>query len=425
MNKAFLFALTLASCLVTTAAFAQCQSPSGADHALQLQNLLDNMPNLPTSSRAIVLCPNTVWNLQRTLVVPAGAAYTKIYTAGFPTDASRAVLQANSVNTAAAIDTRTTGFDAYGNFIAADYVELRNIQFDGGLTRGVQTCAFRACWDDQALLRMGGATYGQVVDSVKAWGSRTSSTVYFDRQSDLSELDYRPGCAFGQISNSEFLDAGESATGKYSDGIRLKCSGTKVFNNTITDATDVGIAIFGSPGLNGVTTQVYNNLVRTSGGPGGRGTIGGISMVDLWDTNDGQMVGLEVFNNTIQGNYNSVTRSGYIQIGIAMGRKLICEPQGTDLYMHGANVHHNQLLGKMGYGFIIDGVQNWTFVNNTDSATHFGSPTDSCWSCGGFPSPRGYIVHYDVFNPQPSGHAQGTFQPGYTVGCTHGVHARP
>ena len=59
----------------------------------------------------------------------------------------------------------------------------------------------------------------------------------------------------------------------------------------------------------------------------------------------------------------------------------------------------------MQYGFIVDGVTDWTVTGNIDEATHTGSPGVDC---GGIfaSAPAGFQYN--------SARAEGTFQPEFT-----------
>lgn len=55
----------------------------------------------------------------------------------------------------------------------------------------------------------------------------------------------------------------------------------------------------------------------------------------------------------------------------------------------------------MGYGFVVDGVTNWTVTGNTDNASHAGVPGRGC-AGNSMPKPKGFLINQD--------RSEGTFQ---------------
>ena len=88
-----------------------------------------------------------------------------------------------------------------------------------------------------------------------------------------------------------------------------------------------------------------------------------------------------------------------------MGSRVwLCLDEGeTTLTAYGGTVINNILRGdKMQYGFAVDGVRNWTVLDNIDESDHIGTPTIHC---------RGQVASkpsgFQYYRP----HAEGTFQP--------------
>lgn len=69
--------------------------------------------------------------------------------------------------------------------------------------------------------------------------------------------------------------------GQWADGVSLSCRNSEVSGNTITDATDGSVVIFGSPG-----SAVHNNTILARK----RVALGGINMVDYNVTSSQQLV---------------------------------------------------------------------------------------------------------------------------------------
>ena len=110
-----------------------------------------------------------------------------------------------------------------------------------------------------------------------------------------------------QVSRGELLIPRRPLTrllqGEWADGISLGCQKATVTGNTIVDATDGGIVIFGSPG-----SLVQGNTVLQQT----RQVMGGINMVDT-TLFGGSYEGVIVAENTFNA------ESSFIKVGIAMG----------------------------------------------------------------------------------------------------------
>ena len=63
-------------------------------------------------------------------------------------------------------------------------------------------------------------------------------------------------CTGATIQNNDIGPCGSDAFQQWADGISLSCSNSIVRNNTISDATDGGIVIFGAPG-----SLIQNNTI--------------------------------------------------------------------------------------------------------------------------------------------------------------------
>jgi parallel beta-helix repeat protein len=139
-----------------------------------------------------------------------------------------------------------------------------------------------------------------------------------------------------------------------------------VQGNTIQDATDGGIVVFGAPG-----STIQNNTITAKS----QLLFGGINLVDYAPMN-GNYTGTLVTHNTIDA------AGAFIKIGIAMGQQVWNCTTGTN---YGGTVTDNTLEGPyMGYGYAVNGVSNWTVTGNVDNATHVGTQTAG----GCFGSPR-------------------------------------
>jgi hypothetical protein len=319
-----------------------------------------NAALLETGDKA-VLCAEAVFELTAPVVFTADGQ--QVYTQGHPTDDRRAVLRVVSNSDTSAVTMRDW----------SDAV-LSNVIVDGNRPN----LGYRS---GQALIYAGGYASGQVIREVKAFDTRSWSTIH------IMEGDLIP-CSDALVENNEIGPAGEP-DGSWADGISLACTHSVVRNNMITDATDGGIVIFGAPG-----SRVENNVIRAQT----RTLLGGINMVDFLYSGD--YTGTVVHDNEIDA------AGAVIRIGMAMGtHPWFCDPD-QEQTLFGAEVTGNTLKGdRMQYGFAVDGVTKWTVMENEDLAAHSGTPTGDCG--GTIPSaPSGFQYH--------SARADGIFQKEFT-----------
>ncbi len=305
-------------CDELTSATLQC-IPSG-DHA-SIQRALTR-----PGSRAM-LCRNAVFELSETIYYTADNQ--KIYTQGFPTDDSRALLRIvhKDVATAVSMNNRAG-------------VKMSHVIIDGnrpelGIASG-------------GLIESGGNGAGTVVEWVKAYEPRGWSVLVIGHGDDLV-------CQGAVARNNELGPAGR-AEYIMADGISLACRNSIVENNTIVDATDGGIVIFQAPG-----SLVANNTIIAES----RIMFYGIPMVDTGPY-DGDFTGTHVTGNIIDA------RGALIRHEIDMGPYVGCIPaEEITFKSRGAVVTNNTLMGDhMAYGFVVSGVEGWTVTGNVDLSTH-------------------------------------------------------
>ncbi len=288
------------------------------------------------SGAKAVLCPDAVFELAAPVVFTAPGQ--EISTQGYPTDRTRAVLLVRGGN-------QTTAVNGGGQ----SGVVLRNVQVDGnrpalGSSKG------------DALIVMGGAGTDQTVREIVAREPRSWSALHIF---EGAVTDNVPQCQRATIVDNQIGPSGQ-ADGTWADGISLACGSSLVQGNTVTDATDGAIVVFGAPG----STIQNNTIVAVS-----RQLLGGINMVDF-DPVGGNYTGTVVKNNVIDG------RSHFIKVGIAMGPAVWnCSAANN----HGGTVTGNTLRGlNFGYGYAVNGVTNWTVTDNIDQARHVGAAGLGC-----------------------------------------------
>jgi parallel beta-helix repeat protein len=326
-----------------------------------------------------VLCQGAVFDLSGSVVFTGNGQ--KIYTEGFPTDDRRAVLRVADPSVISAVV-----------MIDRSNVELRNVVVDGNRP------SFGHVTGD-ALILAGGSASGQVIREIKAFEPRSWSILHLFEGPP-------PRCSGALVEDNELGPAGQqdgtwadgismACTNSIMDGISMACTNSIIRNNTITDATDGGIVIFGAPG-----SVIEDNVIRAST----RVLLGGINMVDFFPY-AGDYTNTRVRRNVIDA------AGAVIRIGLGMGNRVwICldpvNPNPPDPTLFGAVVTENILRGNyMQYGFAVDGVRDWTVTGNVDLANHSGTPTTDC--NGQVASPPAGFQFY-------SARAEGVFQTEFT-----------
>ena len=289
--------------------------------------------------KAAVLCQGAVFELTDSVVIDADRQ--QIYTEGFPSDERRAILRIVSPDLATAVIMRD-----YSDVVLSHVIvdgNRPNLGYKGG----------------DALVYAGGSSSGQTIRHVRIMEPRSWSALHLIQ----GHPSPNPPCSNALVEDNEIGPAGSSDE-TWADGLSLACTNSIVRNNRITDATDGGIVIFGAPG-----SVIEGNIIRAET----RTLLGGINMVD-YDPYDGSYTGTVVRNNVIESS------GAVIRIGLGMGVRVWgCWPADTDKTLYGGTVTGNVLRGeKMQYGFAVDGVRDWTVLDNLDEAVHSGIPSVDC-----------------------------------------------
>jgi parallel beta-helix repeat protein len=287
------------------------------------------------------LCPGAVFEIRKAVYFTA--PQQRIETVGLPTDATRAKLRIAS-NTLAVY-----GHDQSG-------AVLQNIEVDGSCPQCGPSGPSEPSGPSGALIEMGGNSTGQMVRNVYAHHSRGGILHLFGGNGGTQ------GCQRATVSGNLITNAGSDAQNAWADGISLDCGNTLVENNTVRDATDGAIVIFGAPG----STVRNNTIIALT-----QELLGGINMVDH-GPDGGDYTGTTVTGNVIDA------QGAFVKVGLAMGPPIwACGTQGVVNY--GATVTGNTLKGDlMGYGFAVNGVRDWTATGNKDESKHVGLAVGNC-----------------------------------------------
>jgi hypothetical protein len=326
--------------------------PSGTQDDINAQ--------LQKKGSTAVLCQDAVFELSRPVEVNADGQ--QIYTEGYPEDDHRAVFRIVSPGVTTAV-------------VMRDYsdVVLSNLIIDGNRP----ALGYK---EGDALVYAGGDSTGQVIRTNKIFEPRSWSALHLIEP-----------CSDALVEDNDIGPAGYP-DGTWADGISLACTKSIVRNNRIVDATDGAIVVFAATG-----SIIEGNFIQAKT----RTLLGAIHLVAA-DLYDGDYTGTVVRNNIIESN------GAVIRIAVPMGvRTWLCLDENEDANtIFGATVTHNILRGdQVQYGFIVDGVRDWTVTDNIDESTHIGVPTNACR--GQIPSkPAGF----QYYLPR----SQGTFQPEFT-----------
>ncbi|MBI4541137.1 MAG: right-handed parallel beta-helix repeat-containing protein [Gemmatimonadetes bacterium] len=212
------------------------------------------------------------------------------------------------------------------------------------------------------------------------------------------------GCTKALIEENEIGPSG-IPDGEWSDGISHGCNDSVARKNTITDATDVGLVIFGAEG-----SVVEDNVIRARS----RTLLTGIGMADILGYG-GNFTNVRVRRNVIDA------QGATIRVGMLLGHRVfVCMPDSMvaqEPLLYGAIITDNRLEGDhMQYGFAVDGVRDWTVTGNIDNAKHSGTPGLAC--NGQMPSPP---AGFQKYSPRASGQFQAGFREAYLHGALHSV----
>jgi len=320
-------------------------------------NQNDINARLRVDGSVAVLCQGAVFELTGPIVINANRQ--QIYTEGFPKDEHRAVLRIVSTEVTTAV-------------LMRDYsdIVLSNIIIDGNRPNLGHK-------DGEALIYAGGYSSKQVIRANKIMEPRS-----------WSALQLIEPCSDALIEDNDIGPAG-MPDGTWADGISLACTNSTVRNNRIVDATDGAIVIFAATG-----SIIEGNIIRAET----RTLLGGIHMVAS-DLYSGNYTGTIVRNNIIE------SAGAVIRIAVPMGTRVwLCLDKNSNVNpIYGGTVTNNILRGeKIQYGFIVDGVRDWTVTDNIDESTHIGTPTVDC---------NGQIASSPAGFQYYAPRAQGVFQP--------------
>ncbi|KAM0751727.1 hypothetical protein T439DRAFT_300725 [Meredithblackwellia eburnea MCA 4105] len=340
------------------------------------EQIINSLLSMGGAGTVVYLCPSVTISLRNPIQFTA--ANQTIVTRGQPTDSTRATLLVTGATQTNAIT---------GSCAACSGVQLRNIQVNGnrpalGFISGSA--------GGSALLEMGGTNQGQIIDNVKAYEPRSWSTLHGIEGTSNS-------CSGMTITNNQLGPAGQGPsgtqqtrfskrasyvpTGQWADGISLACQKSYVSGNTITDATDGAIVVFGAPG----SSIVGNTIISAT-----RNLMGGVNAVDInpWA---GSFAGTVVSGNTIN------SKSAMIKVGLPIGSMVWGSNNSTSQRTSNGTWTGNTLTsgatGYFGYGIAIGGHNSASVYENTFVNANFAGVVSG--SCTNPPPPTPAPLYFD------------------------------
>jgi hypothetical protein len=272
-----------------------------------------------------VLCQHAVFTISHQIVLPTDGE--QLYTDGSPSDDTRARIEVADPNLATAIFSRSSN------------IAIHHVVVDGARSRlGREP-------KGGALIEVGGDVTGITLHHIRAYDPRGWSVLHVFEGSGK--------CTGAVVSDNDLGPSGHP-NGEWADGISFACRNGFIERNTVTDASDGAIVLFGAPG-----TLVAANTIVTRDNT----LLGGVNLVDH-SPFDGDYTGVVVRDNKIEA------LGGYIKVGIAAGPSVWGDH--TEWINRGAVISNNSLLGNhFGYGIAVQGVEGFTITGNKAHG-HFG-----------------------------------------------------
>ena len=283
-------------------------------------------------SRA-VLCPKATFRLSHRIVLSFDGQ--QLFTEGLPTADSRARIEV------------ADGILSTAIFSRASNISVHHLIVDGARAR------YGRDPKGEALIDLGGDVSGMNVNHVHAFDPRGWSVLHV--------FEGRKDCSGARVAYNDLGPSGHP-NHEWADGISFACRDGFIQHNTITDASDGAIVIFGAPG-----TLVEDNLIITRSNT----LLGGINLVD-YGPFDGDYTGTIVRHNRIQAS------GGFIKVGIAAGPVVWGDRHGRAV--RGAEIIDNTIVGdNIGFGIAVDDVADFTITGNRAQGRFGGVRGARCW----------------------------------------------
>jgi hypothetical protein len=288
---------------------------------------------LNVNGAKVTLCKKSVFRVSNPIVFSANGQ--ELSTEDESVTSSFAIIKTVGLKQSTAILSRSSN------------VHLHHLVVDG------QREVFGRLVGGGALIELGGDVTGVRVHHVVASNPRGWSTLHVFEGSRL--------CRGAKVTNNLIGPAG-TPDGNWADGISFACRDGLIAYNSVLDATDGGIVVFGSPG-----TVVENNTIETRKAV----LLGGINLVDFAPF-DGDYRGVIIRNNRI------VAKTGFIKVGIAVGPATWGAGPNSPMN-YGGHIENNEIIGShLGYGIVVDGVRDFDIFGNRATNKLIGGSQERC-----------------------------------------------
>jgi hypothetical protein len=287
---------------------------------------------LATPNSNAVLCQRAVFTISHQIVLSADGQ--QLYTDGSPPGDGRARIQVSDPGLSTAI------------FSHSSNISIHHVIVDGARNR------FGRAPKGGALIEVGGDVAGISLHHIRAYDPRGWSVLHVFEGSGQ--------CNAATISDNDLGPSGRP-NGEWADGISFACRNGSIERNSVIDASDGAIVLFGAPG-----TLVASNMIVTRTNT----LLGGINLVDHKPF-DGDYTGVVVRDNKIEA------LGGYIKVGIAAGPSVWGDH--TEWTNRGAVISNNTLRGNnFGYGIAVQGVEDFTITENRAEGQFGGEKGPRC-----------------------------------------------
>ncbi|KAL0950113.1 hypothetical protein HGRIS_010110 [Hohenbuehelia grisea] len=356
-----------------------CEPP---DPANTITDRLNTLLNSSGPGFVLQLCPSKQYLIQAP--IRFAAPDQEISTTGYPLGEERATLVVNGLVEGGT--GHTTAVD--GTCPTCSGVRLRNIQIDG-TRRGASPT------QGGGNIEMGGSNSNQLIEYVRSYDPRSWSCLHIAE----GALD----CANATVQHNDIGPCGSDNFQEWADGISMSCRNSLVRNNTIIDATDGGIVVFGSPG-----TVIEENVIRIDN----QTLLGGINMVD-YDPFSGDYTSTIVRNNLISGGFahdspddgaskGTNLEDAIIKIGLAIGPRTWFGERYAANVSHSGTVTGNRFTGAFSYAIAVTSARNFTVQDNIliGNTSFIGKQGPNCSTTDTVPDPAPFVL--DLNNTQES-----------------------
>lgn len=209
----------------------------------------------------------------------------------------------------------------------------------------------------------GGTTKDQAIRNCVLMSTRSWSSLKVHEGGSNIKVESNIILGAGSDIRGNGRDGGERAVG-WGDGVTCAARETLIRDNLIIDPTDGAVVVFAAPG-----TLVEENVIACVS----RESLGGVNMVDPigFYAIDGDKNRINYRGTIVRKNLFDAF-GGRLHIAVPMGGP-IWAPKTKGTTLVGGTVVDNLLRGgAAGYGFALNGIDEFTVTGNVSTATHSG-----------------------------------------------------